>query len=150
MVNSETGETNNANRNLETEGLSGIKLSIENDIYLYVDGMPTSFSKGNGTRKEPLIPLGNVHLRDALENAKDIAELAEEHDLERTMFLRHNDRLFGVDSDAHVQLVRGKKWSDEQLQGQIIVIQNLLNSMRDREGIKTDSDKWTLSIVDEE
>ena len=146
MGNSETGEVNDANRNLESEGLSGIDLSIEDNV-LRVDGRATFFCAGKGTRKEPLIPIAHVNIKDALENAKDIAEFIEERDLKRTMFMRHNDTLLGVDGDTHVQLVRDKEKSEADWEWEVDFIKRILSDLKELEKDQKNSDRWYLEIV---
>jgi len=144
MANSETGEVNSSSSDLETEGLSGIDLRVEG-LNLRIGDLPSPFyNEGNGTRQEPLVPMANMHIRDTLENTRYILESI---DLKRTLFFKHQDRLLGVDSAGHVQLINDKKLPQEVFKRQTAGIEELLNSMREHE---KDPDKWTLSIVDQE
>src|SRR5258706_16233299 len=129
MEDNKTGGFSHTGQNLETEGLSGIILSIE-DRNLKVDGVATCFRKGIGTQKDPLMSMPMVAIQDALENARAIAKFAEEFHLQRTMYLDHNGWLLGVDSEAHVQLVKGDDLSESELKNGITFIGGVLDTLR--------------------
>jgi hypothetical protein len=79
MTDSETGELSSASDDLESEGLSGIDLSIDENHALRIDGMASNFRDGKGTREEPLEPRVSLDLEISLKDANYLANLLEAH-----------------------------------------------------------------------
>jgi hypothetical protein len=146
MNDSEPGEINRASHDLESDGLSGVDIRIENNN-LVIDGLPSPFSGGKGTRNEPLKTMANMDLGVTLRNTRYIAETIEGHGLKRTLFFTFNDRLIGVNSASRVQLIKDKNLSSEVWKKEAAWFETFLREMSEDEN---DPDQWTLSIGGEE